>query len=898
MVQHRDPLVEGLLRLGKATDFRQPAEGGAATTRAQVIRHLRPQNRDAVSAINSAFHGAEDAQRLRASATKARDAGARTGKEVASYHRIQAAQRILGARKAREREQELAQDQLEAQVRTQLGASLEDQAKLTRLQLEQQQQRERANLLAHLANRSRRLRPSMEEFVQRQRQQIQAVRARMLGEADTCGDAATVERVGHMCALLQQELWLQVNAASMDAAAAAGIQGSLMLTSGSDTLGADIFAGALSAPFPGANTHPDLEQFLHLPRASGLQRQVAAFLLLPPQKLVHAICQLSRSSRNGLSVLVGGWDLLADARRRCQALGAAVDPLYDVRKMQQAQVDSFVELRRLENQVLMAKTRLLELTQLSSVKQALSKQTVQVRVKNEGMRIAVTAARASLESLSRDAEDQGELVEEVGRLEAAAFDLEREERRLEGLVSLLTNALGNVLTEWQQQYPANQEFVHRMLPKVYGELAERAARSTDSLSRGMAELLRVPYELLPVLAEQRRMQRLPGADVSGGAAAAAAGASVLGRTCGASLGLPTFGSLTLLERLRLAMPYVGPQRAAAVLRASAASGCSAYLGVAPTQGSLLIRSSAASSASSQGVQSSTSDAVLLGPCSVSGSVSASVNTGSGCWAASGSGAAAMGSWSGAGQSQGLGSGMTMATAGGGPWGGSGGGGGGGRASGATEGLHGPGGGGAGGGGGLGGSGSWAAGGSSAPAVAWGPGPAALGLPTLSYWLAAASALDPLAPLRCPAALLRDLNDRFYNHDQTAKWLAAADIQLWSRQRDVAALAPTVLSLREALETKRQSDTTERLDRLVRSRRGMLKSVDEYAPRVRRAMREMEEQGAVKLVPWRKVNGLTALEMLNEIRSIFARISQLQHQPLQPHERPYGALMPPPARPGF
>ncbi|GIL94002.1 hypothetical protein Vretimale_343 [Volvox reticuliferus] len=667
MVQHRDPLVEGLLRLGKATDFRQPAEGGAATTRAQVIRHLRPQNRDAVSAINSAFHGAEDAQRLRASASKARDIGARTGKEVASYHKIQAAQRILGARKAREREQELAQDQLEAQVRSQLGASLEDQAKLTRLQLEQQQQRERANLLAHLMNRSRRLRPSMEEFVQRQRQQIQAVRARMLGEADPCGDAATVERVGHMCVLLQQELWLQLNAASMDAAAAAGIQGSLMLTSGNDTLGADVFAGALSAPFPGANTHPDLEQFLHLPRASGLQRQVAAFLLLPPQKLVQAICQLSRSSRNGLSVLVGGWDLLADARRRCQALGAAVDPLYDVRKMQQAQVDSYVELRRLENQVLMAKTRLLELTQLPSVKQALSKPTVQVRVKNEGMRAAVAAARASLESLSRDAEDQGELVEEVGRLEAAAFDLEREERRLEGLVSLLTNALGQVLTEWQQQYPANQEFVHRMLPKVYGELAERAARSTDSLSRGVAELMRVPYELLPVLAEQRRMQRLPGGDV-GGAAAAASGASVLGRTCGVSIGLQTFGSLTLLERLRLALPYVGPQRAAAVLRASAASGCSAYLGVAPTHGSLLIRSSAASSTSSQGVQSSTSDAVLLGPGSVSGSVSASLNTGSGCWGVSGSGAAAMGTWPGAGQSQGLGSGQPCLRRGGkSPW---------------------------------------------------------------------------------------------------------------------------------------------------------------------------------------------------------------------------------------
>jgi hypothetical protein len=54
------------------------------------------------------------------------------------------------------------------------------------------------------------------------------------------------------------------------------------------------------------------------------------------------VAQLARSSRNGLSVLVGGWDLLADARRRCQALGATVDPLYDVRKMQQVRIGSTV----------------------------------------------------------------------------------------------------------------------------------------------------------------------------------------------------------------------------------------------------------------------------------------------------------------------------------------------------------------------------------------------------------------------------------------------------------------------------------------------------------------------------------------------------------------------------
>lgn len=107
-------------------------------------------------------------------------------------------------------------------------------------------------------------------------------------------------------------------------------------------------------------------------------------------------------------------------------------------------------------------------------------------------------------------------------------------------MSLLTSSLGQVLNEWQQQYPANQEFVQRMLPKVFGELAERATRSMDSLSRGVAELQRVPYELLPVLAEQRQMQRLQGADVGvaaiAAAAAAAAGSSATGRTTGVNLG--------------------------------------------------------------------------------------------------------------------------------------------------------------------------------------------------------------------------------------------------------------------------------------------------------------------------------------------------------------------------
>jgi hypothetical protein len=39
-----------------------------------------------------------------------------------------------------------------------------------------------ANFLAQLINRGRRLRPALEEFTHQQRQQIQAVRSRMLGE--------------------------------------------------------------------------------------------------------------------------------------------------------------------------------------------------------------------------------------------------------------------------------------------------------------------------------------------------------------------------------------------------------------------------------------------------------------------------------------------------------------------------------------------------------------------------------------------------------------------------------------------------------------------------------------------------------------------------------------------
>ncbi|GFR42499.1 hypothetical protein Agub_g3301 [Astrephomene gubernaculifera] len=893
MVQQRDPLVEAVLRLGKATDFRQPGEGGAAATRAQVTRHLRPQNREAVNTLVSVFHGAEDAQRVRAAAARARETGARTPADIARFHRIQAATRLLEARKARLREQDLAQDQLASQIKLQLSTSLEEQAKLARIQQEHQQQKERAAYLVQL-DRGRRLRPTLEGLTQHQRQQIQAVRSRMSGDADMSTDAATMERLGHLCGQVQQELWMQLNAASMAAASAATMPSALMLTNGGD-MGSDPFGNAICEPLgcPGAHSQADLEPHLHLPRGSQLQRQVAGLLLLPPHQLAAAVCQLAKISRNGLSVLLGGWDLLADARRRCQALGAAVDPLYDIRKMQQAQVDGALELRRLESQVRAAKAWLLELAMQPAVKQALSRPLVQARVEVEGRRVALAAARASLEGLRRGAVAQGELVEEVGRLEAAAFELEHEERRLEGLVSLLSNALGRVLTEWQQQYTINQEFVQRMLPKSYGELIELAGRSTDRLSRCVAELMRVPAELLPVLAEQRRMQRLEGTGAAGGGGSGTgdgSGSTLGARGSGLMYGLQSPTSLPLVERLRLALPYVGPQRSAAMLRASAASGASAYLGVASTHGSLLLRSSAASTSSSQGAGAVSSS---LGDGSSSGLLGLNMSMGSGGVSSSSCGLGAWphlssvtsgsvtlstvaGSWSSSGPGQSLGAGAPGSA---GPLGG-----------------------------GSGGSGSWLLSGSagmgamSAPAVAWAPGPAALGLPTLCYWVAAAAALDPLSPLRCPAALLWELHERFRSHEQAARWLAAAEAQLRTRQRELAALRPANAALRERLEAKRQADTTERLAKLARSRREMLKSVEVCEPRVRRAMREMEELGAVRLVPWRRVNGLTAAEILEEIRSIFARINQLQQQPLQhqqkQHDRGFGGLMPPPAWPGF
>ena len=63
-----------------------------------------------------------------------------------------------------------------------------------------------------------------------------------------------------------------------------------------------------------------------------------------------------------------------------------------------------------------------------------------------------------------------------------------------------------------------------MLPKSYGEVLEAAGRSVDRLARGVEQLMRLPAELLPLLAAQRAGAAAAGA---GAGAAPAGGAGVL-----------------------------------------------------------------------------------------------------------------------------------------------------------------------------------------------------------------------------------------------------------------------------------------------------------------------------------------------------------------------------------
>eukprot|EP00198_Chlamydomonas_reinhardtii_P007913 XP_001697250.1 predicted protein [Chlamydomonas reinhardtii] len=822
----------------------------------QLTRAIRPANREAVQGLIDRYKAPDQAARIRALAADARAAGAHTPQQVDLLHVRRALQRRQAAMQQRAQEQEHAQAQLTAQTQAQIKAALEEQAALERTKQEQAEQRERAASLQQLLHRGRKLRPMMEGFAAHQRQQIAAVRKRMRSDADPAADAEMYERVGQLVGQVQQELWQQLNAESMSAMSAAmATGGALQLTTGGgedDTgpLALALRAEAAAAAASGSGSSPtagvagpDLEPHLHLPRTSPLQRHVQALLQLPPRKLAAAVAQLSRLSYGGVAGLLRGTDLLADARRRVAALGAAVDPLFDTRKLQQSELEATLALRTLEAEVRAAKAAVLELAALPAVKAALARPGVLARVKVESRSAMLSAAREALEALRRDAASSAAVKEEVLRLEAAAFDMEGEDRRLERLMSLLGRSLSAALSEWQQQYPANLEFVQSMLPKSYGEVLEAAGRSVDRLARGVEQLMRLPAELLPLLAAQRAGAAAAGA---GAGAAPAGGAGVLSLAAhkGPAV-LSATGSLhlalTLVERNRLALTYVGQPRAAAVLRTAALGGGATAASPAAASGSaagaLLLRGSAASAAAT----------------TMSHNVDA---TGTGLFAM-GNGGVGFGEGS----------------------------------------LHGSEARGAGGSGSMPSKPAAAAG----AAVAWGPGPAALGLPVLCYWQALALALDPLAPLRCPSALLCDfLGERsaarcsvtgvmppgVVGRVSGAVMAGLAYMVAWRRRgescprhKQLAALPSSAAALRERLGAKRQADAGERLGKLSRSRADLVTAAQKIGPRVERAMREMETQGAVHLVPWRTVDGKSCGQFLEEIRSLFSRIQAAQQQQL-------------------
>ncbi|KAG2501318.1 hypothetical protein HYH03_001112 [Edaphochlamys debaryana] len=512
-----------------------------------------------------------------------------------------------------------------------------------------------------------------------------------------------------------------------------------------------------------------------------------------------------------------------------------------------AHLDCVLELQALQGEVRAAKAQLLRLAAAGPAKEALAQPGVRAWVQSEAYAAALATARQARDAVRRDAIAQLQLVEEVNRLEAGARKIEREGARMEGLVALLTHSLGQVMAEWQQQYPTNQDFVRNTLPGCYAHVIEWAGRCQDRLSRCVAELMRVPREVLPAAAEQGRLH--------GGAGAADPAAR--GRR-GSGFSLPPASSLALVDRMALALPYVAAPRAAAQLRAAASAGPSPAAastaltgGLGGSLGSLVLRGSGASGGTGGGV----GDAGLLG--AGSGGLGSSTGFGLG---ASGGGWPGMGMGSTSGAGGGFG-GFGSAH--------------GGLHSGGMPGV-GP---------GLSSVGAGAAAAAAAQAgMSWSPGAAALGLPTLCYWLAMAAAAEPLAPLRCPSSLLHDLMARFEGHEQTAMWLAQADAKLRARFRDLAALRPVCAALRERLGAKRAADGAERVAVLARSRRDIGELVAAIAPNVERALRELEEQGAVRLAPWKKVNGRSAGEYLDEMRSLFARIEQLQaqHAQLQGH----------------
>ncbi len=65
------------------------------------------------------------------------------------------------------------------------------------------------------------------------------------------------------------------------------------------------------------------------------------------------------------------------------------------------------------------------------------------------------------------------------------------------------------------------------------------------------------------------------------------------------------------------------------------------------------------------------------------------------------------------------------------------------------------------------------------------------------------------------------------------------------------LGPVAESLRQRLAAKHAVDASQRADPLKRSLAEIVAKFGVCRPRIERALRDMQELGAVRLVPWRK-----------------------------------------------
>lgn len=72
-----------------------------------------------------------------------------------------------------------------------------------------------------------------------------------------------------------------------------------------------------------------------------------------------------------------------------------------------------------------------------------------------------------------------------------------------------------------------------------------------------------------------------------------------------------------------------------------------------------------------------------------------------------------------------------------------------------------------------------------------------------------------------------------------------------KQQEVTELGPVAEALRQRLAAKRGVDASQRADPLKRSLAEIVAQFGVCRPRIERALRDMQELGAVRLVPWRK-----------------------------------------------